>query len=620
MPRLLILLFCLISPCLSYGEGMLGSLISDSTLNNIVEPGRFKPLPLASSSYWREALPNDLRAGYIALGEQHLNEPWPTLNATLFAENKLNGNRVRYEAACFAKRRMLAELVMAEVAEGKGRFLDAITDGLWSHLEETWWGIPAHYSTAYPIPSDQTVDLFNAETASMIAWTSYILADSLDARSPLIRKRVDEEITRRILIPALSTNYWWKRAGMNWNPWICSNWLACALICEHDRNRQLSAIRQIADALDHFIDSYPDDGGCDEGPGYWDRAAASLYEALNLLSLASNGAIDLSQNAKIHAMGSYAYKTYIQDGYCTNFADSHDNKSLLQVNILYPFGLYLRDNVMRSFAKYLWQGPEKAGKVYAKSGNFPTLGRELFFLSHFSQFDTEEALEPQLPNVWLPHLQVMAARDKSGLYVAMKGGHNDESHNHNDVGSFIVYANGSPVLIDPGVGEYTAKTFGASRYEIWTMQSGYHNLPQINGHDQQQGKTYAARAVNYKKGRLTMDLAGAYPEDAHVKEWLRTVSLHANSVEVDERYELSAITGETSIMLMTTLEPKQEKGRILLGSRHVVYNPSQLEADVEDISMLLDPLLKEVWGERMFRIKLKVKGNETRGHLRYRIE
>ena len=57
-----------------------------------------------------------------------------------------------------------------------------------------------------------------------------------------------------------------------------------------------------------------------------------------------------------------------------------------------------------------------------------------------------------------------------------------------------------------------------------------------------------------------------------------------------------------------------------MGSRHVVYNPSQVEADVEDISMLLDPLLKEVWGERMFRIKLKVKDSETRGHLRYRIE
>lgn len=616
MPRLLILLFCLISPCLSYGEGMLGSLISDSTLNNIVEPGRFKPLPLASSSYWREALPNDLRAGYIALGEQHLNEPWPTLNATLFAENKLNGNRVRYEAACFAKRRMLAELVMAEVAEGKGRFLDAITDGLWSHLEETWWGIPAHYSTAYPIPSDQTVDLFNAETASMIAWTSYILADSLDARSPLIRKRVDEEITRRILIPALSTNYWWKRAGMNWNPWICSNWLACALICEHDRNRQLSAIRQIADALDHFIDSYPDDGGCDEGPGYWDRAAASLYEALNLLSLASNGAIDLSQNAKIHAMGSYAYKTYIQDGYCTNFADSHDNKSLLQVNILYPFGLYLHDNVMRSFAKYLWQGPEKAGKVYAKSGNFPTLGRELFFLSHFSQFDTEEALEPQLPNVWLPHLQVMAARNKSGLYVAMKGGHNDESHNHNDVGSFIVYTSPdpskgvTPLFIDAGVGEYTSKTFSRERYTIWTMQSAYHNLPQINGCDQKEGKQYAAKVVSHKPGQLTLDIAGAYPEQAAVKRWRRTVKVATSGITVTEDYELGEYRQPTRLMLMTVAPDALS---------HISYDRSQLSATVEDISSTLDPLLQGLWGQRMYRVVLTVKSRQTKGTIRYSI-
>ena len=55
----------------------------------------------------------------------------------------------------------------------------------------------------------------------------------------------------------------------------------------------------------------------------------------------------------------------------------------------------------------------------------------------------------------------MAARSSQGsergFYVAAKGGHNAESHNHNDVGSFIVYADGYPALIDVGVEAYTAK-------------------------------------------------------------------------------------------------------------------------------------------------------------------
>lgn len=599
---------------------MLESCCSDVVLEKIVAPLQFSPLPLASSPSWRATLPAAMRASYVALGEQHLGKPWPVLPVTLFADYKTTGNRVRYESACFAKRRMLSELVMAEVAEGKGRFLDMIIDGLWSHLEETWWGIPAHHNAAYPTPAQQTLDLFNAETASMIAWTAYILSDSLDSRSPAIRQHVRDEISRRILQPALSTDYWWKHAGMNWNPWICSNWLACVLFCESDRTRQLSAIRGIIQSLDTFISSYPEDGGCDEGPGYWDRAAASLFESLHLLALASDGSIDVSSQPKLRAMGSYAYKTYIQNGYCTNFADSHDNKSLFHVNILYPFGTYLHDDTMRAFAKYLWQGDADAASAYAKSGNFPTLGRELLFLSQYPAFSQERAQEPLLTDVWLPDLQVMAARGQGGLYVAMKGGHNDESHNHNDVGSFIVYADGEPLLIDPGVGEYTAQTFGASRYDIWTMQSCYHNLPRINGTDQSAGKSFAARDVIHKKGMMSLDLSGAYPPEAGVRKWQRTVDIGVHGVTVMEHYALSAIAGTSSVMLMTTTTPVLDDGVVTLDRHRITFSPSTVRAEYEDISSLLDPLLQEIWGMKMYRIKLTIKSQAQKGTIKYVIK
>ncbi len=65
--------------------------------------------------------------------------------------------------------------------------------------------------------------------------------------------------------------------------------------------------------------------------------------------------------------------------------------------------------------------------------------------------------------------------------MAAKGGFNNESHNHNDVGTFSLYVNTIPVILDAGVGTYAKQTFGKDRYTIWTMQSNYHNLPMING-------------------------------------------------------------------------------------------------------------------------------------------
>ena len=602
-------------------DGVLSATYPKALLSDIlVQPGEYVPLPRSSSSFWRDSIPEVVRQSYVRYGERYLGQPWPALPASLFAEFKTVGNRVRYEEVNFAKRRHLAALAIAEVMEGKGRFLSNITDGLLSFMEETWWGIPAHYGHAFPIPESQPVDLFNAETAGLLAWTTYLFSDSLDARSPLIRRRMTTEMNRRLLTPALNGKDWWKTAGMNWNPWICSNWLACVLIFETDRERQLSAVSQIEGCLDAFMAAYPADGGCDEGPGYWDRAAASLYESLNLLKSATGGRIDMSKDPKLRAMGSYVYKTYIGGGYCTNYADAHDNKALQQVNIVYPFGRYLDDPLMRGFARYLWQGDGKAADAYDLSGNFPTLGRELFFLRHFGEFASEEVREPLLDEVWLPDLQIMTTRNKHGLFLAMKGGHNGESHNHNDVGSIIVYADARPLLIDPGVGEYTSKTFSHSRYSIWTMQSGYHNLPQINGVDQRDGKEYHASDIAYLKGQLTLDLATAYPPEAKVLHWRRTASLRqGKQVEVTEDYALSAITSPTRLMFLTPVHPVLQSGKVVLGNHEIIYDTRQLTAAVEDISPLLDPLLQKIWGKEMYRIVLTINTNDLKGKIHYRI-
>ncbi len=579
-------------------------------------------LPKADDSFWRDSIPQEMRQSYIQYGEQYLNKPWNALPYSVFSQFRTNGNRVNYEGLNFEKRRQLAALVMAEIVEGKGRFMNDIIDGMGSFCEETWWGIPAHYGTKTPFKEDQTVDLFNAETANLIAWTRYMLQPAFDKFSPELCHHIDREIERRILQPAVEKNYWWKTAGMNWNPWICSNWLACVLICEKDEARKAEAIAQIKKATQVFINAYPDDGGCDEGPGYWDRAAASMFEILRLMPEEAGGSNFPGNSEKIQAMASYAYKTYIGHDYCVSFADAHENKAIQQINIVYPFGLFIGDKAMRQFGAYLGKQKhilDNPAALYDKSGNFPTLSRELFFLRHIRDFIAEEPNEPQLKDVWLKNLQIMTAR-RSNLFVAVKGGHNDESHNHNDVGSFIVYADNEPLFIDPGVGEYTSKTFSKERYTIWTMQSAYHNLPQINGIDQKQGRDFAAKVISHKDGQLTLDIAGAYPEEAGVKSWKRTVSAKKTAIEITENYELNTYKEPMRLMFITTIRPQIGKRAVILGSHCLQFNNSQIEATVEDISEKLDPLLQHMWGKNMFRIVLSIKSTKTKHQINYSIQ
>ena len=143
------------------------------------------------------------------------------------------------------------------------------------------------------------------------------------------------------------------------------------------------------------------------------------------------------------------------------------------------------------------------------------------------------------------------------------------------------------------------------------MQSGYHNLPQINGVDQKDGKDFKAKIVSHKDGQLTLDIAGAYPAEAAVKSWKRTVTAMKSGISVTDDYELSHFIAPTRLMLMTT-------NRNAL--QHISYNHKQLDATIEDISNQLDPLLQGMWGREMYRIILTVKSAKTKQKIKYRIK
>ncbi len=591
----------------------------------IVPRARFHPYPAAVDRAPWESLPADARAALLDAAEKQLQSPWEVLPATLFLEFRRNGNRSRFEAVRNRRRNKLQELVIAECLEGKGRFADEIVNGVWLTCEETFWGVPAHLGaqkagTGLPDATEPIVDLFAAETASLLAWTQYLVGDSLARVSPLVPERIRLEIDRRVLTPCLLRDDfgWMGFSGNppnNWNPWISSNWLTSALLVEREEKRRQAAVSKILRCLDNFLNGYADDGGCDEGPSYWGRAGASLFDCLDLLHQATGGACDGFSFPLVHQIGLYICRAHIHNEWYTNFADA-PARVYTNGDLVYRFGKRLNDSALMAhgaFAAFLRDEKGIPGD---------SIGRQLPALFNLAALRQAPRTQALARDTWLPGIQVMAARGRAGsaqgLYLAAQGGNNGESHNHNDVGNFLVFADGHPAIIDVGVETYTAKTFSSRRYEIWTMQSAYHNCPTIDGVMQSAGRQFRASDVRYQAGDTTaefrLNLATAYPPDAHIESWNRTLRLNRakNEIEMADDFALRQAAKNITLTLMTpcavsTGTPGELSLAMPSGKPvRIFYQARALAPTVEEVR-LEDPQLRRTWGDRLFRILLRAE-------------
>jgi hypothetical protein len=614
--------------------------------DTLLSPGQWRPYPrYAERAAW-EALPEATRAAWIRAGERRLGEPWPMLPATEILAFRRDGNRRRYEAPYFARRHALVALVLAECCEGRGRFTDEIINGIWCICEETSWCLPAHIGgpaahAGLPDPLAPVVDLFAAESGSLVAWTLYLLGDELGAGSTLLPARLRREVEQRVLEPLLARDdFWWMgldkpgRMLNNWTPWIVSNWLTCALLTDEQAGRRAASVFKAVGCLDRFLMRMPADGGCDEGPSYWGRAAASVLDALEILRNASRGALAFYDEPLIQALGRYMVSVHIASNWFVNFADA-GARLAAPAHSIYGYGVRTGDNDLMQLGAYLWQRAQAGSGGAADFGS--DLNRALQALFWFPITLAAETPPPLIRDAWLPDTQLVAARDRAGTaegwFVAAKGGHNAESHNHNDIGNFIIFHNGAPLIVDAGVGEYTRQTFGPERYSIWTMCSSFHSLlPVLDGVEQRVGKTFRAQDVAYEaddeRMSFSLDLREAYPPEARIGEWRREIELlRGDRVTVTDHYALTDDVGEIAMLLLTPSAPSLEAdGCVRLESRMLpealASAAGTITVEAEGVEVTLgeipidDSRLSPVWGKRLHTIRLVLHRPARTGRVR----
>jgi hypothetical protein len=244
----------------------------------------------------------------------------------------------------------------------------------------------------------------------------------------MIPKRIDYELNRRTIRPFLDNSHmWWMgfdgRKTNNWNIYINTNILSTALLAVDNSTVRNEVITKSIQSADKFLNSYPDDGGCDEGPSYWGMAGGVLIEFLDLLTASTDNHLNWSSNELIHNIGSYIYKMHIDHNRFVNFADASPFLTPDPTKLL-KYGTVFNDEIMKEFASYLNHLSDK-DELLLSSGDLHSFVNEL--LSR-ETLNTIKPKAPQMAESWLPNLQVITMRSHEGsakgLFLGAKAGTN----------------------------------------------------------------------------------------------------------------------------------------------------------------------------------------------------
>jgi len=595
----------------------------------------FLPFPAYNDRKQWEGIDPEIKKHYQSQAAKLKNHKWESLLANRYMDFFRNGNRSKYEGVYFQRRVDLFTLMVAECIDGNKEYIDDIINAVWLICEESTWVVPAHNrhgrrspkaNELVDIEESVIIDLFAAETAACLSWVYYFLGDAIAAEAPLVKRRMEIEIERRILQPFIDRDdFWWMGFTQeipvnNWNPWINSNVLVAFLVFAKDKAFKIKGIEKAILSIDTFVDAYAEDGGCDEGPMYFAVAGGSLLDFLEELGAATDNAINLHDREIVKNMARYIYRAYIGKRYYVDFADAHAIGSA-PAGLLYRTGVKIGDDNLAGYALHL-QKNGYCDKQYMtnKFCLFRTLSNIFQVQEEKYEFNPPKAF-------WFEGIQVLTARDHEGsldgMFVAAKGGHNNESHNHNDIGNFILYCDTEPVIVDAGVGTYTKQTFSAERYTIWSMQSGYHNCPTINGYDQLPGED--KKAVSVKSSLkddvsvLEMDIKKAYPQEANIVFYNRTLTFnHGKYLEISDSYKLESCKKPLIMNLLAYNKPIVEDNRVLFGKVAMTFDGAEFDVQIEKITITDETLINDWSKDDLYRVLLTQKSPKAEGEFSLR--
>lgn len=453
-------------------------------------------------------------------GERALNESLPSLSFGLYRKFGDIGERKLYEDAYFERRGRLAAIALLAVDSNAPRWIETLEDMLWDVCGEYTWCLPAHLGSGGVEQVNGNIDLFAAETVHMLAEIVTIHADRLDAR---IIQRIRAEAERRIFTPLYreQRTYHWQDAEHNWSA-VCSGCCGMAgLLLLEEEAILTESVGQAIRSMQAFLSGYGMDGGCAEGIGYWVYGVGYFVYYADMLREYSKGELDLLNGSKIAAIAAFPLRVHLSGGTFVNYSDSAEQQEIpsgllsllasrfgIQIDLPFHIPLFTNDPCHRwahLLRNVMWSSP---AMYLQEKGAVPA--ERVIILEDLGWMIAKGALDS--PSAELTGDKPLA------IAFSVKAGHNDEPHNHNDLGQFMIHCGGENILCDPGAGLYTQAYFAPGREQLFHISSSGHSVPSIEGKEQSSGREAQAQILEatVSDDDRTLDacleLTAAYPE------------------------------------------------------------------------------------------------------------
>ena len=455
-------------------------------------------------------------------------EVWPR---SLFRQYQRRGIREPYQAILDDRMQRAMGAAFAAWLGHPGAELNYLEDLLWAYCESTTWVLPAHERFSSQLELGSTLIGRN------LAEISYLLQDDLDEE---VRDRLAREIDRRILDAASD---WrkpnsWATTPMNWNHVCNGNLIQVALYRIADPFTLAHFIHPLIQRLDYALNGFAIDGGCLEGPGYWEYGFGHYVEAAIALHQRTGGAVNLMDDPRIPPIARYPLAVHFDAEHRVAVGDTADG--------------YLSANVT-TMVNHLHALPELHALTRPRAdGRLDVTSWRALALYPGQMIQRQRDHHDS----WLPATglaRVTAAGDPT-TQLAITVGHNGVPHNHNDIGSFIYFKHGHAPLTDPGAPRYTSQTFGPNRYQLVHTRSLGHSVPIINGQEQSAGEEFSGhlRTANLATGEgsghdpaqgkvLTADIARAYPVPT-LRSLRRTLTLTpTGNLRIEDAFEFTEL-------------------------------------------------------------------------------
>ena len=430
----------------------------------------------------------------------------PVLTNEMFLLYEKTGNRLIYENEYFERRRHLVVFGLLVYWYKRPEDVKKLTYVLEEVCKEETWALPAHVNRQKD-GWQREVDLFASETGQTLANIIHLNKDVLSAE---VVELVKEKVIYRVLDSYMEVpkGQWrWESFYNNWVA-VCASCVGSAalFLLNDDKEKQDAIIARVCETLPDYLLGMHDDGTCPEGMSYFTYGMLFYTGFARQLKEHTNGKIDLMDSEKVRNIARFQHKCYLPGGNTVSFSDG-ERADRFRLGLTCYFARTIEGVEIPDISAAM---EFETDHCYRFIGN---LYDDVWVQEYLDEVTDETEKEEEWFTL-LPDAQ-WAVWKKERMGIAFKGGHNDEPHNHNDVGSFLLTVDGEVFLADLGCGEYNKEYFDPeTRYSILCNRSYGHNVPMVNGNEQHEGAQYASKYFRSPvEGKVELSFAGAYGED-----------------------------------------------------------------------------------------------------------